>query len=150
VHPAGHFITTSVLTGAVFAGTQSIELAAGAFAGGFLIDLDHYFDYVAFNRQRDLRPSRFLEYYFKNQFDWVVLPLHSYELMLGLSVASYLAPHPLLAGYLIGATLHMALDLVFNESVIDRIVPFYSFIYRWKQGFAKTSLLKPEAIEEGP
>lgn len=49
--PGGHLVTAAALGGIAYATTGSTELAAGCFAGGFLIDLDHYFDYLVFEGQ---------------------------------------------------------------------------------------------------
>jgi len=119
-------------------------LALGAFAGGFLIDLDHYFDYFVFNGQRDPHPRRFHEYYVNNRFSRVVLALHSYELFAAQAVFAYLWACPWMAGYLFGAALHMGLDLAFNGAVIRDVIPFYSFAYRARHGFCRHRLLKSE------
>jgi hypothetical protein len=148
MHPKGHLVTSAVLSGGILAATQSVELAAGAFAGGFLIDLDHYFDYFVFNKQRDPRPRPFLEYYLNNRFNLVVLPLHAYELMAVLGGLAFFFPNPLLIGYLIGAAMHMGLDLHFNQECVGSTVPFYSFIYRAKNKFLKKHLLRgPKSAE---
>lgn len=148
MHPTGHFVTTAGLAAGVYAGTQSLGLTAGVITGGFFIDLDHYFDYLAFNKQRDLRPASFLDYYFKFKFDWIVLPLHSYELMAALAMLALYYPAPPLLGYLIGATMHMTLDLLFNDDVVESTLSFYSFVHRARMGFAKHRLLRPEAVSE--
>src|SRR4029453_5850564 len=60
VSPGGHLVTTAVACAAVQASTGSAALTAGVAAGGFLIDVDHVLDYLAFERQRALRPAAFL------------------------------------------------------------------------------------------
>jgi lipopolysaccharide transport system permease protein len=60
--PGGHLVTTAIACALVYAGTGSAALTAGLAAGGFLIDVDHVFDYVVFEGQRDLRPSAFMKY----------------------------------------------------------------------------------------
>lgn len=143
MHPAGHFATAAALSSGVFAATRSTAMTAGAFAGGFLIDLDHLFDYVTFNRQRNLHPSNFLRYYLRDRdFRWVVLPLHAYELMCALAAIAYFFPHPLLLGYLIGAALHMGLDVIFNQNVCKSSVLFYSILYRAARGFSRERLIR--------
>ncbi len=49
--PGGHLATALALSGAAYAATGSPEAAAGCFAGGFLIDVDHYLDYLVFEKQ---------------------------------------------------------------------------------------------------
>lgn len=145
MRPLGHLLTSVPLAAGIYAATRSAPLALGAFAGGFLIDLDHYFDYFVFNGQRDPSPRRFHDYYIHNRFRLVVLALHSYELFLAQALLAYLWACPWIAGYLFGAALHMSLDLVFNGAVIRDVIPFYSFLYRARHGFLKAKLLKDDA-----
>src|SRR5439155_22379927 len=80
--PGGHVATTVALGAAGYAVTGTAELAAGCFAGGFLIDLDHYLDYLTVEGQwRRPSPSEFLRYYFGHRYRRLVLPLHSMELV---------------------------------------------------------------------
>ncbi len=88
--PGGHLVTTAIACAGIYAGTGSLALVAGLAAGGFLIDVDHIFDYVVFERQRDLRPSAFLKYYLEGRVRLVVLPLHSYELLAVLTLLAWL------------------------------------------------------------
>lgn len=145
--PSIHFTTAGVLAGGIYAATRSIPLSVGAFVGGFLIDIDHYFDYVVFNRQFSVNPFRFIDYYLQNRFRWLVLPLHSYELFAAQIVLAWSLKSPWLIGYLIGAALHMTLDLAGNGGVIDRVGWFYSFVYRARRGFEKRRLFRPEVYE---
>jgi hypothetical protein len=147
--PGGHLLTAALLSGTAYALTGSTELAAGSFAGGFLIDFDHYLDYVFFEGQWTRPgPASFLRYYFRNELQRVVLPLHSLELMMLLGTIAAFRPHPLLVGYLIGAALHLAFDIVVNgDYVIRRPVLFYFFAYRASNNFAAADLLdKPTVI----
>src|SRR5438552_1578801 len=80
--PGGHLATAVALGGVAYTTTGSIEAAAGCFAGGFLIDVDHYLDYVLFEKQwRRPGPLSFLSYYFRYSPKRLVLPLHSAEFM---------------------------------------------------------------------
>src|SRR5262249_31008032 len=117
--PGGHLVTTAIAGAAVYAATGSVALTAGLAAGGFLIDLDHVFDYVLFERQRDLRPSAFLRYYLEGRVRRVVLPLHSYELFAVLLLLAWTTNREWLWGYVLGMALHLPLDIVFN----GRLVP---------------------------
>lgn len=148
--PGGHFVTTVAATvGAVAlsAGAPpaaTLSLAAGIVAGGFLIDVDHFADYVLVERQRNLRPRAFLRYYLGGRARRTVLALHSYELfaLLG-ALAWWLDPLPLW-GYLLGALMHLALDIVFNGEQTPRsIAAFYSFGYRLAHRFDSAALLGP-------
>ncbi len=134
--PGGHLVTTALACAAVYGGTGSLGMTAGLAAGGFLIDLDHIFDYVVFERQRDLRPSAFLRYYLEGRCRRVVLPLHSYELLAFLVLLAWLSNRDWLWGYVLGAALHLPLDIIFNGRLVPGgLVHFYSFACRARAGF---------------
>jgi len=128
--------------------TGSAQLAAGCFAGGFLIDLDHYLDYLVFEGQwRRPSPTEFLRYTFTHRFRRMILPLHSMELMGVLALLAVVWPHPGLLGYLAGALLHLVLDMLVNgEHILRRPVLFYSFAYRVAVGFSATRLTGPLVV----
>src|ERR1041384_2625472 len=95
--PGGHLATAIALSGAAYLSTGSAEAGLGCFAGGFLIDFDHYLDYLFFEKQwRRPGPLDFLRYYFANRPRKLVLPLHSAELMTILLLVSLAHPRPLL------------------------------------------------------
>ena len=126
-----------------YALTGSAEAAGGCFAGGFLIDVDHYADYLVFEKQwRRPGPLTFLRYYFTYSPKRLVLPLHSWELMGGLKILILLYPVPLLVGYWLGALMHLAFDVVLNgENALKKPLLFYSFVYRLSKRFAAVNLL---------
>ena len=140
--PGGHLVTTAVASAAVGYATGSLPLATAVAAGGFLIDLDHAIDYVVFDAQRDLRPGAFLRYYLEGHVRRAVLVLHSYELFAALGLIAWWTQAPLLSGYLIGALMHLALDIVFNGRLTPySIAAFYSFAYRAAHRFDAVALL---------
>ena len=148
--PGGHLITTvAACAASAFASrglplADSLALTAGIAAGGFLIDVDHVVDYVLFDGQRDLRPGAFLRYYLQGRVKRVVLVLHSYELFLLLGVLAWRLDALPLWGYLMGALMHLTLDIIFNGELLPRSIgAFYSFGYRLAHRF------DAEAIE-GP
>jgi hypothetical protein len=149
--PGGHLATSLLLSGGAYAYTRSAPLAAGCILGGFLIDFDHYLDYVVFERQwRRSSPASFLRYYFTYQLQRVVLPLHSLELMIALVAAAVFWPHPVLIGYLLGATMHLVFDILINGShLLKRRVLFYSFVYRALQGFSAEKLMDTITVPAG-
>ena len=145
--PGGHLITTTAACAVVYAGTGSLPLTAGLFAGGFLIDVDHIFDYVVFEGQRDLRPSAFLKHYLEGRVRRVVLVLHSYELLALLIVTAWLANGEALWGYVLGMALHLPLDIVWNGRLVPGgLVHFYSFAVRWRAGFAAARFGDPSRL----
>jgi membrane-bound metal-dependent hydrolase YbcI (DUF457 family) len=152
VSPGGHLVTTALACAAVQTVTGSAALTAGVAAGGFLIDLDHVLDYVAFERQRDLRPAAFLRYYLAGRTRTVVLLLHSYEVLLVLALLAWRVNLEWLWGYVLGAAvLHLPLDIVFNGKVAGRSMgPFYSFVYRWRAGFRTERLLDTGGLAPPP
>ena len=140
--PGGHLVTTGIACAAGAVLTESATLAAAIGVGGFLIDVDHAVDYVLFERQRDLRPGVFLRYYLDGRVQRAVLVLHSYELFALLGLMAWWTDAVVLWGYLMGALLHLALDITFNGDYTPRsISAFYSFGYRWAHGFRMSSLL---------
>ena len=150
--PGGHLVTTAVACAAVQAATGSAALTVGVAAGGFLIDLDHVLDYVAFERQRDLRPTAFLRYYLGGRPRTVVLLLHSYEILALLALAAWSWNLEWLWGYVLGAAaLHLPLDIVFNGKVAGRnMVPFYSLVYRGRADFRTERLLDTRRLAAPP
>lgn len=150
--PTGHLLTTAAVCGLSHALGGPIQLTAGLFLGGFLIDVDHYFDYVVFERQLSLNPIRFLGYYLECKLKRAVLILHSYELMALLWLVAALTPHQLLIGYLLGAMMHLALDIYFNgQHVLRKPFHFYSFFYRRSMGFLASRMIDapPEKVRGG-
>ena len=140
--PGGHLVTTAAACVAAAALTDSWALTVAIATGGFLIDVDHAIDYVLFEKQRDLRPGAFLRYYLSGRVQHAVLMLHSYELFALIAVAAWWTDSVPLWGYLMGALLHLALDLTFNGDYVPRsISAFYSFGYRLAHGFSMPALL---------
>jgi hypothetical protein len=141
--PTGHLLTTTAACGLSYALGGSAQLTAGLFLGGFLIDVDHYLDYLVVEKQRSLDPIRFLRYYLECKLKRAVLILHSYELMAVLWLVASLTANPLLIGYLLGAMMHLALDIYFNgQQVLKRPFHFYSFFYRRRNRFLASRMIE--------
>jgi hypothetical protein len=119
-------------------------LSAGCFVGGFLIDVDHYFDYLFIEKQyRKPWPAAFLRHYFENRFTRIVLPLHSWELFAVLIALSFWLQSMALNGYLVGALTHLVCDILINgEHSLRQPVLFYSFAYRAQRGFSASELIE--------
>jgi len=146
--PGGHLATSLALSTATYYVTGSAEAAAGSFAGGFLIDVDHYLDYIVFEKQwRRPDPVSFLRYYFTNRPRTLVLPLHSAELMTVLFAVILAHPWPLLVGYWVGAAMHLIFDVLVNgEHALKRAVCFYIFSYRVYHRFSADDLIQDAAV----
>jgi hypothetical protein len=140
--PGGHLLTTAAACAITAYTTGSVPITAAVAAGGFFIDVDHAVDYVLFERQRDLRPGVFLNYYLSGRVRYAVLMLHSYELFALLSLVAWWGDLPLLSGYLVGGLMHLTLDILFNGRITPySIVAFYSFAYRLFHRFDAVALL---------
>jgi len=149
--PGGHLVTTVLACGAVYGVTGSSTLTAGLAAGGFFIDVDHVLDYVLFERGVRFSPRAFLRHYLEGRARRLVLILHSWEL-LGLLAATALATGSLwLWGYVLGMALHLPLDVKFNGRTVNgSLVPFYSFVYRWRRGFLRERLIDQKPLARLP
>lgn len=148
MRPEGHLATAIAASAAAYATTASASLATGVLCGAFWIDLDHYADYVLVERQYSLNPLRFARYYLDLRPKRLVLALHSYELMVCLAFAALLTGWAPLIGYVLGAALHLGLDIRYNVALQDPL-RFYSFFHRWRRGFRSTELLGPPPISDG-
>jgi hypothetical protein len=138
--PGGHLVTTAFACAGVYGSTGSVALTLGLAAGGFLIDIDHFVDYVLFERQRNLSPAAFLRYYLDGKTRRVVLMLHSYELFALLALLAWAVNSQWLWGWVLGMALHLPLDVVFNgKFATGGLVHFYSFIVRARRGFLAAS-----------
>ncbi len=149
--PGGHLVTTAIACAGTTALTGSWAATAAVAAGGFFIDLDHVADYVLLERDRPLTPDAFLRHYIEGRTRYAMLLLHSYELFALLGLAAWWTGSLWLWAYLLGATLHLALDLTFNGEITPRsIVAFYSFAYRLAHGFDARRLLGAVDFEPAP
>ncbi len=145
--PGGHLVTTAIAGGIALATTGSVPLTMGIAVGGFLIDVDHAVDYVTVERQRELTPAAFLQYYIEGRVRRVVLALHSYELFLVLATVAWWLDSPGLAGYLAGGAMHLALDIAFNGRLTPKnIFALYSFTFRLAHRFDAEALFGSEPL----
>ena len=142
VSPGGHLVTTAVACVLGQTVTGSWALTAGIAAGGFLIDVDHIVDYVVFERTGDFTPGAFLRHYVEGRTRRAVLFLHSYEVFALLGLCAWWTRAEVLLAYLMGALMHLALDVVFNGPLTPySITAFYSLLYRASYRFDATRLL---------
>ena len=145
--PGGHLVTTVLACGAVYGVTGSSPLTAGLAAGGFFIDVDHALDYVLFERRFRFSPRAFLRHYLEGRARRLVLILHSWELMGLLALTALMTGSVWLWGYVLGMALHLPLDVKFNGRMTNQsLVPFYSFVYRWRRGFLSSRLIEQKPL----
>jgi hypothetical protein len=142
--PGAHLLTAVGLGGAAYLATGSIPAGIGCFTGGFLIDVDHYFDYLFIEKQwHRPMPQSFLRYYFDFQPTRLVLPLHSWELLTLMIIAGIVFSMPWLIAYVVGALMHLFFDILINgEHALKQPVKFYSLAYRAAHGFRADRLLE--------
>jgi hypothetical protein len=141
----GHILTSVTVIGIVFGATHSISLSLGVASGSLLLDADHLLDYFFIDEQRSLNPIQFFKYYRKGFPLRRALVLHSYELLIILLIVSFLASNKALAGFAVGAFIHLAADILprSNRSIRSRI-QLYSFAYRWHHGFYSSRLYRQD------
>lgn len=127
--------------------------------GGFLIDADHVVDQLwsIYNGAPHTRKASALAAGQKGFGGWVArylhrrkltrMPLifHSYELLLGLIVATWIWPTPFFKGVSAGYLLHILLDLYRHHNEF-RSPFFYSLLFRMARGFRRDSLIKSDYL----
>lgn len=112
----GHIITSAGVGCASYLVYRSRKAAVASFLAGFLIDLDHIFDYV---RAHGWKPNwdKFSEASHEKYSGKLYLPLHSYEL---LALFFFLFKGPARQPYRVGITVsiltHLLLDQRCNPS----------------------------------
>ena len=76
-----------------------------------------------------------------------MLILHSWELMGLLALTALMTGSVWLWGYVLGMALHLPLDVKFNGRMTNQsLVPFYSFVYRWRRGFLSSRLIEQKPL----
>jgi len=130
----GQHIMVSGITSAYYAYvSRSWAAAVVCFFSGVLIDLDHWVDYCWTKKKICWSLKELEDYcYHGNKEDKIYLFLHSYELLLVLWAAVFLFLNdPVWIGLVLGMTVHILLDQIFNG-----VYPWaYFWFYRAKHGF---------------
>ena len=128
--PTGHLIASGVLAALAHGAGAPGPACAAILAGGVLIDTDHVLDYYLFARNRSLDPRRVYAYHLRMEYERVLFLFHAYELLLVMGALALLVASPLLWGLVVGMTLHLALDVVFNAPIHRHPIVFYAIPYR--------------------
>ena len=130
--PVIHLTASAVVSASLYGMTKSVTISVVSFFTGFLIDIDHVFDYL---REYGLQPDlkKFFRVFYENRFEKVVLVFHGWEWIAALFVLSWSSGwnKPLL-GFAIGALHHLVLDQMGNNAT----GPGYFFVYRAVKRFA--------------
>ena len=138
-----HFYSSGLLGGAVYKLSQSLEMSIITFLCGFLIDIDHVFDYLVLSG-RKFSIKNLLSWCYNDEWEIIFLFFHSYELYFLLGVTTYYFPNNILIGLMLGIGVHLVLDQIWNCRRRNDIClsPWFYFItYRAYAGFHKDKLM---------
>ncbi|MFH2220421.1 MAG: hypothetical protein ABII68_12295 [Pseudomonadota bacterium] len=143
-----HVYSSAILSGTIYALTQSTQMTVSAFVSSVFIDLDHVLDFLVFSGER-FSIKGFFSWFDDTRWEKVTLLFHSYEVYLILCIITFLYPNNILIGILLGCGLHLALDQIGLRSFGLRLdvkpAPMYYFLsYRFFVGFHKSKLLKKQ------
>ncbi|HLG30514.1 MAG TPA: hypothetical protein VI387_09915 [Candidatus Brocadiales bacterium] len=140
MRPFKHFVVSTVSGVAVYSLTGSLSPSIACFLTGWVIDVDHFYDYVK-NNGWDFSVKRFVEYFEKSH----PVPLgthlyfffHAHEFAIILILICFLSKLNLTLSF---ATLGYITHLLFDQFT-NRVFPFAYFLtYRIAKGFDKRSI----------
>ena len=137
-----HIYSSALLGGAVYKLSQSLEISVITFLCGFLIDIDHVFDYLILAK-KDFSIKNLLSWCYNNEWEIIFLFFHSYELYFLLGIITYYFPNGILIGLMLGTGVHLILDQIWNCHLRSefRVSPWFYFLtYRVYYGFRKDKL----------
>lgn len=147
--PVGHMVTSGVLGLAVYAVKGDAAPAVSCFLAGWLIDLDHVFDWVSSLglRRGILTLANVYGHFSYESFEeshgdvsHIYVFLHSWELIIAFWCFYMFHPvNPIITCTFAGLTLHLALDQGFNRI---RSPLAYFFIYRMFHRFEYAAFLE--------
>lgn len=110
-----HILISAAIAGSLYGLTRSATAALACFAAGVLLDLDHLFDYML-NYGAPIRIGHFFRAFRYEALRHIVVFLHAWEWMLiAAAVLWLLGWEPVVAGVVLGASVHLALDQLFNN-----------------------------------
>ncbi len=136
--PSVHLTISVAVSLSIYAASKSVKLAAASFIGGFLLDLDHFFDYFR-EYGLKIKINEFFDVFYETRFKKLILPFHAWEWLPVLLVFSlFSAWNSWTMGFCIGMTHHMVLDQSGNNI---RALGYF-FVYRAIKGFAKNSIIR--------
>ena len=138
MEPKQHIISSIPLGIGYYLISKDITSALIAVGITNIIDIDHVLEYVIVNKKisslKNMRKSfvtcdTYRKFYFF---------LHSWELLILLSICLFFNPNPYLTAVIIGYVYHLIPDQIYNTKLKGaRNVkpPFYFFIYRMNHNF---------------
>ncbi len=137
----GHIITSAGVSCASYYVYRSRKAALASFLVGFLIDLDHIFDYVRAHGWK-FDWHMFKEAAHENYSGKLYLPLHSYELLaLFFLLFKGKSRQPYRVGITVSILTHLLLDQRCNPS---RKVGTYFLASRIRKRFNANQILHPD------
>jgi hypothetical protein len=128
--PEYHLFVSAALASGFYLFTGSVWGSILAFAGGFLIDIDHFFDFWLY-KKRITYTSEFFTNHFQKSGHIIVI-FHSIELLWLVYLAQVLTASPIVLGLAAGMTVHMLMDLFGNR---DMHPLGYFFMFRYLKKF---------------
>lgn len=146
MRPFAHLAVSPLVGTVVYAVSGSWQAGFCAGTATVLMDIDHVIDFLFFS-PRPLNLPRFLLAP-DSTTTWtrLVYILHSYELMVMMTVISCLAHHVSIWGVTAGMWVHLIMDECGNRQQSKPLtIPalFYFFLYRAKYSFVRSSISRP-------
>lgn len=141
MRPFKHFVISTVGGAAVYGLTGSVSSSVAMFFTGWLIDVDHLFEYIRDNGC-DFNVKRFWGYFYEHhsipEGRKLYFFFHSHEIAIILVLLCFLSKLNLTLSFAtLGYILHLLCDQFAN-----RILPLgYFFVYRLIKGFDKWFVL---------
>lgn len=138
-----HAAVSAALSAAVYAATGSESAAWAALLSGVFIDLDHVADFLVLSGEK-FSVAGFFSWCEELRWQRIFLLLHSVELLALLGLLAWWRHSAVLAGVLLGAGSHLALDQVGNRTLKGhkRSDWFYFLCFRYRAGFRKARMLR--------
>lgn len=142
MRPFKHFAVSTISGAAVYSLTGSLSSSAAYFLTGWLIDVDHFYDYVK-NNGWVFSVKRFVGFFYKSNpsspSSKCYFLFHAHEFALILILLCFLSKlNPILSFATLGYIVHLLFDQFTNP-----VSPFAYFLtYRVLKGFDRGSILK--------
>ncbi|MBN1309144.1 MAG: hypothetical protein JXA18_14565 [Chitinispirillaceae bacterium] len=141
--PAAHFAASAVVSASIYLSTKSVPVAGASFMCGFLIDVDHFLDYI---REYGFRTDSkdFFRVFHETRFTKLVLFLHAWEWTIGLFFLAWFSGwNELILGSFVGVFHHLVLDQWANGATAWG----YFFSYRAVKGFSMEAIMLKAMVE---
>lgn len=129
--PVHHIAASTIISGALYLIFRLWELSLACFITGFIIDIDHVFDYILENSS-DFKINIFFDFFYHEKHQKIILLFHGWEWLLICYIFAELTNYNILVtGILIGYGQHLIFDYIYSKAPLKS----YSLIWRWKNNF---------------